>query len=90
MMLNKLLPKKYNYANGVSITKLLNEIIPLGIKIKNKHITELRELEDCSCENVAEIRQVFFKKECDFHEKVQCRYYRCYRYGRSTIQSSSG
>ena len=42
---------------------MLNEIIPLGIKIKNKHITELRELEDCSCENVAEIKEVFFKPQ---------------------------
>ena len=62
---------KINFKTGVGISYLseyyqrylLNEIIPLGIKIKNKHITELRELEDCSCEDVAEIKQVFFKPQ---------------------------
>ena len=62
---------KLNFKTGVGISYLseyyqrylLNEIIPLGIKIKNKHITELRELEDCSCENVAEIKEVFFKPQ---------------------------
>ena len=62
---------KLNFKTGVGISYLseyyqkylLNEIIPLGIKIKNKHISELRDLDECSCENVAEIKQIFFKPE---------------------------
>ena len=62
---------KLNFKTGVGISYLseyyqrylLNEIIPLGIKIKNKHISELRDLDECSCENVAEIKQVFFKPQ---------------------------
>ena len=39
MMLNKLLPRKYNYNNGISFNKLLNEIIPYPImKLDNKSI----------------------------------------------------
>ena len=40
MMLNKLLPRKYNYSNGVSITKLLNEIIPYPIMKLDNEIVE--------------------------------------------------
>ena len=62
---------KLNFKLGVSISYLsefmqrylLNEIIPLGIKIKNSHISELKDLDECRCEDTAEIRQIFFKPE---------------------------
>lgn len=62
---------KLNFKIGVSISYLsefmqrylLNEIIPLGIKIKNSHISELKDLDECRCEDTAEIKQVFFKPE---------------------------
>ena len=62
---------KLNFKIGVSISYLsefmqrylLNEIIPLGIKIKNSHISELKDLDECQCEDTAEIKQVFFKPE---------------------------
>jgi len=31
MMINYILPKKYSYANGLTIDKILNEIIPIPI-----------------------------------------------------------
>ena len=62
---------KLNFKIGVAISYLseymqrylLNEIIPLGIKVKNSHISELRDLDECRCEDVAEIKQVFFKPQ---------------------------
>ena len=62
---------RLNFKLGVSISYLsefmqrylLNEIIPLGIKIKNSHISELKDLDECRCEDTAEIRQIFFKPE---------------------------
>ena len=62
---------KLNFKLGVSISYLsefmqrylLNEIIPLGIKIKNSHISELKDLDECRCEDTAEIRQIYFKPE---------------------------
>lgn len=62
---------KLNFKTGVGISYLsecyqrylLNEIIPLGIKIKNKHISELKDLNECGCENIAEIKQIFFKPQ---------------------------
>ena len=62
---------KLNFKLGVSISYLsefmqrylLNEIIPLGVKIKNSHISELKDLDECRCEDTAEIRQIFFKPE---------------------------
>ena len=62
---------RLNFKLGVSISYLsefmqrylLNEIIPLGVKIKNSHISELKDLDECRCEDTAEIRQIFFKPE---------------------------
>lgn len=62
---------KLNFKTGVGISYLsefmqrylLNDIIPLGVKIKNKHISELRDLDECGCENADEIKLIFFKPQ---------------------------
>ena len=62
---------KLNMKTGVAISYLseimqkylFNEIIPLGVKIKSTHISELRDLDECGCENTAEIKQIFFKPQ---------------------------
>ncbi len=62
---------RLNFKIGVGISYLsefmqrylYDEIIPLGIKIKNSHISELKDLDECGCENTEEIKQIFFKNE---------------------------
>jgi len=62
---------KLNFKLGVSISYLsgfmqrflLNEIIPLGIRIKNSQIAELKDFDECGCEDIAEIKKIFFKPQ---------------------------